>query len=461
MEPAGSQGYFQPVKFQVRRIDEDHSALFLIRNGISRQLTLGEDAMFSLRSNLRRRIDAEMVFVGYGLSIPEAGYDDLAGIDLKGKIAVYLSGGPASVAAPLRAHAQSSSERWKALHNAGAIGTAAIPNPDSMDIPWDRAKLARLQPSMSLAGRELDATRTQRFALTINPARAEPFFEDSGHTFDEIVRLARENQPLPRFPLRASVRAKVEVRMNALQSENVVAVLPGSDPKLKDEYIVLSAHLDHVGVGAPVEGDSIYNGAMDNAAGVASVIELGRMLQESGAKLRRSVIFLLVTGEEKGLLGSRFFALQPTVKGRIVANINLDMFLPIHALTHLVTLGLDESTLGESLRVVASTHGIQILPDPEPQRNLFIRSDQYSFIRQGVPALAFKFGYEKGSPEEQLQREWIKRRYHAPSDDVHQPVDKDAAVRFNRLMLALVEHVANGTSRPQWSENSFFKRFAR
>ncbi len=242
---------------------------------------------------------------------------------------------------------------------------------------------------------------------------------------------------------------------------NVAGLLEGNDPRLKREYLVLTAHLDHLGIGEPVNGDRIYNGAMDNASGVASILEIARSLTTSGAPLKRSVLFLIVTGEEKGLQGSKYFANHPTVpKKAIVADLNTDMFLPIHSLKSVRVFGLGESTLGNDVRAVCSALGVEVQPDPEPDRNVFIRSDQYSFIRQGIPALAFGFGYEPNSPEEQLHKEWLKNRYHAPSDDLNQPVDKAAAAQFNHILLGLAQRVADAPQRPQWDAESFFRRFA-
>ena len=185
------------------------------------------------------------------------------------------------------------------------------------------------------------------------------------------------------------------------------------------------------------------------------------MMHEGGRRPKRSMLFLAVTGEEKGLQGSRYFATHPTVPAKaIVADLNLDMFLPLHKLEYLEVQGLGESSLGDDIRAVAEAAGVKVQADKEPQRNLFIRSDQYSFIRQGVPALAFKFGYMPGSPEEKLHKDWLAIRYHAPSDDLNQPVDKPAAARFNEIILRLTERVANADQRPEWKANSFFRRFA-
>ncbi len=283
---------------------------------------------------------------------------------------------------------------------------------------------------------------------------ADKFFAHSGHTYEEILGLARENRALPKFDMNVSLRMKAVVKRDSLEAPNVAGVLPGSDPKLKDEYVIFSAHLDHLGTGRP--------GAMDNASGVASVVEVARLMKETGAKPKRSIMFLTVTGEEKGELGSRYFAAHPTVPVRqIVADINLDMFLPLYALKVLEVQGLAESTLGGQIRAAAAELGVAVQTDREPEQNRFIRSDQYSFIRRGVPALAFKFGYEFGSPDEKIRQAWVRERYHKSGDDLNQPVDRESAARFDRIIMGLLERVADDPARPQWNANSFFKRFAR
>lgn len=460
LQPAGTQGYLQPVKFEVREIDEAHSSVELAENGKHTPLELGEDVTIGLRTNPPATLEAAAVFVGYGLSVPEIKFDDLAGLDLKGKIAVYLSGGPDSIPGPLRAHAQSASERWKALGRAGAAGVAVIPNPQSMDIPWSRAKLARFQAAMELVDASLKDAPDQKLTLTINPERAERWFRGSGHTLAGILALADAGKELPRFALSGGVRARVAVKRSRVESQNVAALLPGTDAKLQSEFVVLTAHLDHVGVGQPINGDAIYNGAMDNASGVASLLEIARGLKASGVKLRRPVLFLAVTGEEKGLLGSKYFVAHPTVPAKnIVADINMDMFLPLFPLRYLQVQGLDESTLGDDIRAVARAAGVEVQADPEPNRNHFIRSDQYNFIRAGIPALAFKFGFLPGSKEDKMAHEWVTVRYHAPSDDANQPVDLEGAAQFNAILARLAERVANANMRPQWHADSFFRRF--
>jgi len=461
LKPAGTTGYLQPVKFDVKQIEESESSLSLVYQGKKEPLALGDDATLSMRGDIQPSTEAGAVFAGYGLKVPENNYDDLTGLDVKNKIVVFLSGGPSSISGPLKSHYSSGGERWKYLKAAGAVGIATIQNPKSMDIPWSRQRLARTMPSMNLADPSLDESGGLRVSITINAEHADKFFEGTGHTIAEILAAADSDKPLPHFPLAASIVAKVQVKRSQVESQNVAGLLAGSDPKLRNEYVVMTAHLDHVGVGQPINGDSIYNGAMDDASGIASILEISRLLHESNAKLRRSVLFLAVTGEEKGLQGSRYFAAHPTINEKnIVADINLDMFLPLHALHYIEVQGLAESTLGDDIRAVASDAGVQVQADKEPQRNLFIRSDQYSFIRKGIPALAFKFGYLPGSPEEKLHKDWLKNRYHAPSDDLNQPVDKPAAAQFNQIILNLVSRVANANGRPQWKPESFFRRFS-
>ncbi len=460
LEPAGSNGFYQPVKFVSRQIEESGSSLALVRNGKDEPLVLGEDAMFSTRVDLAPKVDAPLVFVGYGLRVPEKNYDDFAGLDVKGKVVVLISGSPVDMPSGLASHYQSTAQRSKALREAGAIGIISIPNPASMDIPWSRMKLARTRPSMALADPSLDDAAGIKLLVTFNPADAEKLFEGSGHSFQELAGLAKDRKPLPRFPLTASIQATAKVTTTQVESDNIVAKLPGGDPKLKDEYVVLSAHLDHLGIGEPINGDRIYNGAMDNGSGSALLLDIANSLHRSHTSLKRSVLFVWVTAEEKGLLGSRYFAAHPTVpKASMVANINTDMFLPIFPLKVLTVYGLDESSLGEMVRQVAEQQGIQVQPDPEPLRNSFIRSDQYNFIRQGIPAVAMKVGYTPGSPEAAAEKKWLTDRYHAPSDDLDQPVDLAAAGKFEDIVQALTVKVANDPKRPQWNSDSFFRRF--
>jgi Zn-dependent M28 family amino/carboxypeptidase len=462
VEPAGvKEDYYQPVHFESRQIIEKDSSAALIRDGKVEPLTLGEDCYFSTRVDLVPAIEAPLVFVGYGLSIPEKNYDDFAGLDLKGKIAVSMQGSPAEMPGALASHYQSTREKWRALQNAGAIGAISLPNPAAMDIPWSRQALNRAHVSMELTGLPLQDNAGEQFGMYFNPASADKLFAGSGHTFAEIAALAKDRKPLPRFALTVSIKAKTHVEKKEVFSANVIAKVPGSDPALKNEYVVLSAHIDHLGIGEPINGDRIYNGAMDNASGSAVLLDVARSLKQSPAKLNRSLLFVFVTGEEKGLLGSKYFTAFPTVPASsMVANINIDMFLPIVPLKVLTVYGLQESDLGDIVTEVAKARGIRVQPDPEPVRNSFIRSDQYNFIRHGIPALAMKVGYDPGAPEQKLFKDWLTQRYHAPSDNLDQPVDLSAAAGYEEIIRGLMVSIANDATRPQWKQDSFFRRYA-
>lgn len=462
LQPAGANGFYQSVKFISRQIVEKDSSAALISSGKAHPLILGDDAYFGTRVDLSpEEITAPLVFVGYGLSIPEKNYDDLAGLDLHGKIVVYLAGSPSEIPAALASHYQTISERWKSLKQAGVIGTIAIPNPASMDIPWSGMSLNRAHPSMDLADPEFNETQGLKMAMTFNPAQAEKLFAASGHTFAEIAVLGKDRKPLPHFSLGVSLKARAIVKTTSVESANIIGKLPGNYPALKNEYVVISAHVDHVGIGEPVNGDRIYNGAMDNSSGVAVLLDLAAQFNAHAEQLRRSILFVVVTAEEKGLLGSKYFAAHPTVPAKsMIADINIDMFLPIVPLKVLKVPGLQESDLGDRAREAAQLFGVRVQPDPEPLRNVFIRSDQYNFIRHGVPALKLDVGFDPGSPEQKIFKDWLTNRYHAPSDDLAQPVDLAAAGVYEDIVRQLLISVANTDARPAWKPDSFFRRYA-
>ena len=314
---------------------------------------------------------------------------------------------------------------------------------------------------MDLADPEFNETPGLQLGVTMNPASAELLFSGSGHTFAEIAALGKDRKPLPHFPLGVSLLANAVIASKPVESANVVAKLTGSDPTLKDEFVVLSAHIDHVGIGAPINGDRIYNGAMDNGSGSALVMDMAASFKAHPEKLQRSILFLLVTGEEKGLLGSKYFAAHPTVPPKsIIADVNVDMFLPIVPLKILKIEGIEESDLGARAAAIAQSMGIKPIPDPEPLRNAFIRSDQYNFIKKGVPAVKCDVGFELGTPEQKIFKEWLTNRYHAPSDDVNQPVDLQAAALYEEFTRRLLLDTANASARPHWKPDSFFRRYA-
>jgi Zn-dependent M28 family amino/carboxypeptidase len=461
LEPAGTEGYFQPVAFEEQSVDVAGSSAALVSGGRETALSSPGDLIIG-RGDGRRpgRIEAPLVFVGYGLHMPDAGHDDFADVDLKGKIAVVISGGPADVSGALKSHARR--DRARILSEMGAAGLLSLTTAKATEVPWSRSMAQAGQSGMYLADPALRDVKTEFFNASFNTDTSEKLFAGSGRSFAEISALADASKPVPRFEMKQSLRASIATRHRPVTSSNVVARLPGSDPRLKDEHVVFSAHLDHLGVATPINGDGLYNGAMDNAAGVAGLLDIARSYKARRVKPKRSMLFVFVTAEEKGLLGSRYFALRPSVPKRsIVANMNFDMALPIVKLTSVIALGAEESSLGGTAQQVSEAMGLPLVADPFPDRNSFVRSDQYSFIREGIPALAFKFGFTKDSPEAEAERQWRSTRYHAPSDDLSQPVQKLDAVRLHDFVGELALRVANAPERPSWGQQSFFRRFAQ
>ena len=449
LTPGGADGWFQRVAFVDLRLDEAKSTIALNEGGVWSPLVLGRDVRIAPRL-ATGDVEGGLVFAGYGLSLPQAGIDELKGLDLRGKIVVYVNAVPSGLSAPLQAHGSRS--RWTAMQRAGAVGAIAL----GAGTPWPAGPGS--SATVALADAALDDAAGQRIFATGSPALARRLVAGSTIAWDSVVARAGRGASLPTGALAVSLRATLPTVRRAFTSPNVVGVLPGSDPVLRKEVVVYTAHSDHVGVrsGAGAGADSIFNGAMDNASGTATLIETARLVAARGGN-KRTLAFVAVTAEEKGLLGSRYFAAHPSLtNGTVVADLNTDMFLPLIPLKGVFAYGYDESDLADDLDAVAKSRGIEVLPDPQPEENRFVRSDQYSFIRQGIPALAFKVGYRTGTPEEQRWLAWVRDHYHKVSDDTSQPVDFGAAAGFNALYADLALRVANRATRPAWRANSFF-----
>jgi hypothetical protein len=462
LKPAGDDGtYFQRVPMHQVDLDLANSSITIPEpykavpsvasiSSVGSVAPANEDGIFfnllqqvtiAPREDLSPLTKGEMVFVGYG--IPDAT------TDLKGKIAVFFNNTPAGLTQQERE--SFASRRQRAFTQAGVIATVSIDNPLAIEpfhwpAAYARTVTLRDQPPTT-------PTRTSPVAIRISSEAAANLFLASGHEIGDIRRDGAAGSPLPSFALKRSLRIRIATLSKDISSPNVLAVLPGSDPGLAPEYVALSAHLDGYGYGTPVLGDNLYNGTLDDAAYVALLIELGKNLQHKAPA--RSRLFCIFTGEEKGLLGSAYFTQHLTVpKESIVADLNLDQLRPIFPLNILTMEGLTDSTLSDTVRTIAGPFKIEIRPDLEPERNLFRRADNYNFVRIGVPVAAFVFGYDKGSPEEAVYRDWYARRYHKPQDDIKTPIDWEAAGKFNRFYTALAIAIANSPTRPKWASSS-------
>jgi Zn-dependent M28 family amino/carboxypeptidase len=320
---------------------------------------------------------------------------------------------------------------------------------------------SRNEAGLTLDGRAFDELAGAKLFLYWNGERAERLFQGSKHRFAEIAKIVDAGGRPPRFALTGRVRVHVAASAKPVECRNVVGLLRGSDKLLRDQYVVLSAHLDHLGIGVPVDGDSIYNGAMDNASGCATLLELARVIRRSGHTPKRSIVLLFSTAEESGLWGATYFAARPTVPARrIVADLNIDMFLPIQPIRGITGYGIDESDLGDAIRRVAKAESLKVVPDAHPERNYFIRSDQYPFIRRGIPAVMIDAG-PTDTASAKAEADWNEAHYHQPSDDAAQTIDLAAVARYDRFVLELTRTIADATRKPRWNDNSYFRQFGR
>lgn len=458
LTPAGDQGFFQSVGLEIQTIQTERSSVRLKRASHGDPLDVTANVVLSPGVLQRQDTQAPLVFVGYGIHLPEAGYDDFAGVDIRGAVVVYIVGGPESLSGAQRAFAYAEILPHF-LEGAGAVGVIAITAPKNREVPWARQKAAGTQPGMLLAEKALRRYSGEMFAGSFDETQADVLFAESSHTFKDLVALADAHQSMPHFKLAPTLDAHVEATHSSTSADNVVAELPGSDPALAGEAVVLSAHLDHLGTGKPDHGDGIFHGAMDDASGVASLLVVAQEMRAMKTKPRRSILFVAVCGEEKGLLGSRYFAAHPSRHaGHVIGDINTDMFLPLYPLTRLVGFGADESSLGDDIRAIGG-NGVQLVPDPQPDHLVFVRSDQYNFVRRGIPAVMLMIAPHPGTPEQETYRHWFQERYHAQADDLSQPVDLAAAESYNGVLYRLAMRVADASGVPHWHADSFFARF--
>jgi Zn-dependent M28 family amino/carboxypeptidase len=465
LQPWGDAGtYYQRVAYRSQRPDGEKSAFTLMRGGHQETLVFRKD--FITRGDPGRAdslVEADVVFVGDGVTAPDKGYDSYKDVDVKGKIVALFYGAPPSFETSLRAHYSSGEVKRANAVAHGAVGMILLDDPvlerlygfamQTRDLAFPQ--LNWLDPQ----GRPNDYHPDLKGQAFLSMAATKRFFAGAGRNADEIYAADKAGKT-PSFDTGWKAKMQVSTKLEDVHSPNIVAKLEGSDLKLKDEYVVFTAHLDHVGIGEPVNGDSIYNGALDNASGSACLLEIARALG-SHARPRRSILFVAVAGEEEGLLGSGYFAHYPTAEKRaIVANVNMDEDQMLWPLKSIIPFGAEHSSLDEVVREAARRMHLAVDPDPMPEEVVFIRSDQYSFVKQGIPAVFPVPGFKSDDPKinpAKIFASWEEQRYHQPSDDMSQPgLDFREAARFAQFNLLVGYLVAEKTDRPAWKKGDFF-----
>ncbi|PKP90567.1 MAG: aminopeptidase [Alphaproteobacteria bacterium HGW-Alphaproteobacteria-16] len=463
LRPAGDDGsYFQQVPLLSFRPSDKGTMTVTAGRGSPMTLTFGED--YIPAGNPERAtttIDAPVVFAGYGIVAPQHQRDDYKGIDAKGKIVAFFSGAPGGFDGEERAHLGNNSNKAAIAKAKGAAGVLILESPQSAQVrPFERMKDVWDEWRMTWAyadGRgHLPAPGTPILGTLSIKGASKLFAGTKG--WDAALKAAGDGKTVIKpFATASTLAVNLKTESKKVTSPNVAGILPGSDPKLKDEVVVLTAHLDHVGVGRPDEkGDTIYNGAMDNAMGIASLIEEAKRFQASGKPPRRSIMFLAVTAEEKGLIGADYFAHNPTVpKANIVANVNLDMPVITYKFEDMIAFGAARSTLGETVARATATVGVGVGKDPMPEQGFFVRSDHYRFVQQGIPSV-FLWPGMAGPGGEAFNR-FLATRYHRASDEITNPeIMWDQGVRFIDANYAIAREIANADARPAWKKGDFF-----
>ncbi|MDZ4114117.1 MAG: M20/M25/M40 family metallo-hydrolase [Brevundimonas sp.] len=402
-------------------------------------------------------LDTGFVFVGYGLDVPSHGLDDYAGLDVEGKVVLALYGMPEGLPSELAAHLGSAKATTAFEH--GAVGYIMIHSADTRNIPWSALMGFFGEPQTRWATAEGvvqgDAPGIKVEGFLSQPTTAM-LFEAADQDLTAIQNAAAAGTSPKGFEIPGAASVSLTAEARYFTSPNIVAMLPGSDPSVADEVVIVLAHLDHVGISDDESAeDRISNGAMDNASGIATMIEVARALSLSDERPRRSVMFLAVTGEELGLLGSSRFAADPTVPLEdIVGVVNLDMPILTYDFVDVVAFGADHSTLGAIVAAATAEVGVATVPDSMPEENLFVRSDHYEFVKVGVPSVFLATG--PGGEGAVAVADFLENHYHQVSDQSDLPFDWNAAARFVRVNTSIARTIADGEDRPMWYEGDEF-----
>ncbi len=466
LKPAGEDGFLQQVPLRrATRVLEEQEGEF--RNG---------DEVIALRPLDDLLLDAPVstdpsatfagaaatggiAFAGYGIDAPELGIDSYGDLDVDGKVVLLMQGVPDGLPSEERAHFSRGGGKVSEAVRRGAVGVLFLGRRDQ-DEEGLREEMERLaaRPDDTFAGQDAFRAGVPTGFLFKDAARR--VFASGGADHDLAVTPDEDGRITPQA-LNGALTLRSAASFENYASPNVVAMIEGSDPALKDEYVVLSAHLDHVGMlPEGTAGDRVYNGAMDNASGIATMLETARRFSADGERPRRSVLFVAVTAEEKGLLGSDYFARNPTVPAEaMVANVNLDMPILLHDFTDVIAFGAEHSGLGPIVDEAAESMGVDLIADPVPEMVLFVRSDHYSFVKQGVPSVFLFLGFGDGGKE--AFEVFMSTHYHQLSDEPSNadlPIDFEVGAKFAALNYRIAKAIADADERPEWNEGDFFGR---
>jgi hypothetical protein len=467
LQPAGTHGYFQPVPLRSSVLVPKSVELTVSGPGGTQTFTDADHvAARPSATEAEQRVEASCVFAGYGIVSPEHGLDDYASLDVRGKYVVVLGGPPPGLPSEVAGHLGSTDEQRARAAERGALGLLIIYTP-AFETRWPFAKLAPIyaQPQLEWFDPSIARKNQLRVSALVDPTAAAALFAGAPRTFEDVMKEALTRKPAG-FVLKTRAVFARRSKHSDITSANVVGMLPGADPALAHEVIVMTSHLDHVGIGTPVNGDAIYNGALDNAAGIASLLEVARVMMKDPKRPRRSVLFIATTAEEKGLVGSDYFAHKPTIaRERLAGIVNLDGAMPFFDLVDVIGYGADSSTLGKSLKDAATSLGINVSPDLEPEQAYFTRSDHYPFVRQGIPGIFLIAGNAPtpdGKKAGEINARWARDHLHQPSDDLNQDFDYEGhMVRWAELFRRWTMNAANAEQRPLWYEGDYFGgRFA-
>jgi Zn-dependent M28 family amino/carboxypeptidase len=472
LQPGIAGKWFQLVPLEKAVTDEAASSFTLSVNGQDQKLSGAKDYILSTwfaspagkDPKAESELNAPIAFVGFGVTAPDQKYDDYAGVDVHGKMIAVIYGAPSTFPSTERAYYSDGVIKAKNAVAHGAVGIVSIMLPDD----WKRYPWEWLVPQIQMGemhwlsrdGVPHDFFPQLKGNVLLNQKTAEVLFAGAPKTIDEVFAAAKAGKPQG-FALPATARIHTVATQSVIQSPNIIGELKGSDPALRDQYVVYTAHVDHLGTCPAVEGDNICHGALDNASGTASLLEIARAYASLPKPPRRSVLFVFVTGEEMGLLGSDYFAHYPTVPLKsIVANVNIDgapgVYFPMK---DIVVLGSEHSTLADEVNSSAKALGYDLSPDPMPEEVMFIRSDQYSFVLQGVPAVDITDGIKSTDPSVNgldMIKKWLVTRYHTPLDNMDQPIDFDSAAKGSVMNFLVGYEVAQRPGVPDWHKGDFF-----